>query len=79
MLAKFWEQHRRNWGYAKDQGKKLLLADADSGWTDFRCAGKITSVKFKTCLSQIIAGFGIPKNLEPDKFCEWFWKKQFRQ
>ena len=58
--ADFWERLYMVWGYVKDQGKILVIVDADSGWVEASPAGKRTSETVKVYLSQI---FGIPKTL----------------
>ena len=55
-----------DWGYVKDQGNILVISDAGFGWIEAFPAGNRTSETVKIYLSQILAGFGIPKLLVSD-------------
>ena len=54
------------WGYVKEQGNILVIADAGSDWIEAFPAGNRTSETVKIYLSQIFARFGIPKTFVSD-------------
>ena len=55
-----------NWGYAKHQGKILVVVDAGSGWIEGFPTGNRTSETVKGCLSQFFQSFGIPETIVSD-------------
>ena len=59
--ASFWERFHKDWGYVKDQGNILVIADPSSGLIEAFPEGNRTSEIVKKYLRQIIARFGIPK------------------
>ena len=55
-----------DWGYVKDQGNILVIADAGSGRIEAFPAGNGTSQTAKAHFSQMFARFGIPRILVSD-------------
>ena len=65
------ERLHMDWGYINDQGNILVIVDAGSSWIEAFPAGNRTSETVRIYLSQIFAGFGIPKTLVSDKCPEF--------
>ena len=59
--AEVGERLHSDWGYVKDQGNILVIANAGSSWIEAFPAGNRTSQTVKVHLSQIFARFGIPR------------------